>query len=409
VTEQQPPNLQASYRASLARHGYRSDPAQQRAVARLDDLRSRLDRAGRSPPGLLASLARRVTGARAVSAERGLYLWGDVGRGKTFLMDLFHASLAVPARREHFHRFMKDLHARLKGLRDTQDPLARVALDLARDARVLCLDELFVSDIADAMLLAGLFAGLLDNGVTLVFTSNAPPQELYRDGLQRSRFLPAIALIERHTEVVNVDAGQDYRLRALEKAPLYLDARDPLVAGAMAERFVSIAGETGDIGGEIEIEGRPIPVRARTSDVIWFDFTALCDGPRSQADYVEIARDFHTVLVSDVPRFDVRLENPARRFIALVDEFYDRGVKLVLSAAAPLTDLYRGDRLTFEFDRTRSRLAEMQAHEYLARPHRRLAGHGQHRGLPRYRPRTFPAVSTLGPRQRPEFGHRSRL
>jgi cell division protein ZapE len=341
VTEQQPSNLRATYRASLARHGYRPDPAQQRAVARLDDLRSRLDRADRSPPGLLASLARRVTGARAVSAERGLYLWGDVGRGKTFLMDLFHASLAVPARREHFHRFMKDLHARLKGLRDTQDPLARVALDLARDARVLCLDELFVSDIADAMLLAGLFAGLLDNGVTLVFTSNAPPQELYRDGLQRSRFLPAITLIERHTEIVNVDAGQDYRLRALEKAPLYLDAGDPLVAGAMAERFVSIAGET-----------------------------ALCDGPRSQADYVEIARDFHTVLVSDVPRFDVRLENPARRFIALVDEFYDRSVKLVLSAAAPLADLYRGDRLTFEFDRTRSRLAEMQAHEYLARPHR---------------------------------------
>jgi len=370
VTEQQPSNLQASYRASLARHGYRPDPAQQRAVARLDDLRARLDRADRSPPGLLASLARRVTGARAVSAERGLYLWGDVGRGKTFLMDLFHASLAVPARREHFHRFMNDLHARLKGLRDTQDPLARVAVDLARDARVLCLDELFVSDIADAMLLAGLFAGLLDNGVTLVFTSNAPPQELYRDGLQRSRFLPAIALIERHTEVVNVDAGQDYRLRALEKAPLYLDARDPLAVAAMAERFVSIAGETGDIGGEIEIEGRPIPVRARTSDVIWFDFTALCDGPRSQADYVEIARDFHTVLVSDVPRFDVTLENPARRFIALVDEFYDRSVKLVLSAAAPLEDLYRGDRLTFEFGRTRSRLAEMQAHEYLARPHR---------------------------------------
>lgn len=366
----QPSDLQTSYRESLARHGYRPDAAQLHAVARLDDLRSRLDLAARSRPGLLSSLARRVTGAPENPAARGLYLWGDVGRGKTFLMDLFHASLAMPARREHFHRFMKDLHARLKGMRDAEEPLARVAADLARDARVLCLDELFVSDIADAMLLSGLFSGLVDNGVTLVFTSNAPPRDLYRDGLQRGRFLPAIALLERHTEVVNVGAGQDYRLRALEKAPLYVDARDPRAVETMAERFESIAGEAGETGGHVEIEGRRIAARARTNDVIWFDFAAICDGPRSQADYVEIARDFHTVLVSDVPQFDATLENPARRFIALVDEFYDRSVKLVLSAAAPLDALYRGDRLLFEFERTRSRLAEMQTHEYLLRPHR---------------------------------------
>jgi cell division protein ZapE len=266
---------------------------------------------------------------------------------------------------------MKDVHARLAGLRDSPDPLARIATDMARDTRVLCLDELFVSDIADAMLLSGLFAGLIDNGVTLVFTSNAPPQELYRGGLQRSRFLPAIALIERHTEVVNVDAGQDYRLRALEKAPLYLDANDPRASVDMAARYESIAGESA-LGsrGAIEIEGRPIAARARTADVAWFDFDALCDGPRSQLDYVEIARDFHTVLVSDVPRFDAAMENSARRFIALVDEFYDRSVKLVLSARAPVEEIYRGERLTFEFDRTRSRLAEMQTHAYLARPHR---------------------------------------
>jgi cell division protein ZapE len=369
VTEQQP-NLQEAYRASLLRHGYQADAAQARAIDRLDDLQRRLHAAEPTGTGLLAAVARRFTTAPSVPVKRGVYLWGDVGRGKTFLMDLFHASLAVPARREHFHRFMKDVHARLAGLRDSPDPLARIATDMARNARVLCLDELFVSDIADAMLLSGLFSGLIDSGVTLVFTSNAPPQDLYRGGLQRSRFLPAIALVERHTELVNVDAGADYRLRALEKAPLYLDANEQRASVEMAARYQSIAGEAAAGDGEIEIEGRPIAVRARTADVAWFDFDALCDGPRSQLDYVEIARDFHTVLVSDVPHFDAATENSARRFIALVDEFYDRSVKLVLSARAPIEQLYRGERLGFEFDRTRSRLAEMQTHAYLSRPHR---------------------------------------
>jgi cell division protein ZapE len=363
-------DLRAAYRESLHRHGYRPDAAQQHAVDRLEDLRARLHRASDAPEGLLASIARRLKGTPSDNVARGVYLWGGVGRGKTFLMDLFHASLPVPARRDHFHRFMKDVHVRLKALRDSEDPLARIATDMAREVRVLCLDELFVSDIADAMLLSGLFTGLVEGGVTMVFTSNAPPQDLYRGGLQRSRFLPAITLIERHTEVINVDAGQDYRLRQLEKAPLYLDARNPCAEDALRERFEAIAGDRGVAGGSVEIEDRPIEVRVRTGDVIWFEFAAVCDGPRSQADYVEIARDYHTVLVSNVPQFDVTLENQARRFIALVDEFYDRSVKLVISADAPLGDLYRGERLAFEFDRTRSRLAEMQTHAYLTRPHR---------------------------------------
>jgi cell division protein ZapE len=283
-------------------------------------------------------------------------------------MDLFRAHLEVPSRRDHFHRFMKDVHARLRQLRDVESPLEQVAAEIARDVRVLCLDELFVSDIGDAMLLSGLFAALVERGVTLVFTSNAPPSELYRDGLQRSRFLPAIALIERCTE--NVDAGHDYRLRQLEKAPLYLDASDPFVDDSLALRFAEIAGAAGEPGGSLEVEGRPIAVRSRCADVIWFDFDALCAGPRGTADYVEIARDFHTVLVSRVPAFDASMDDPARRFIALVDEFYDRSVKLVVSAEAPPEQLYRGERLAFEFERTRSRLAEMQTHEYLARPHR---------------------------------------
>jgi cell division protein ZapE len=365
-------DLRPEYQAALARHGYLPDTAQLHAVERLSDLAARLRSAeDRSQAGRvrrwLASLRHRGDGA---DGEQGIYLWGGVGRGKTFLMDLFHAQVGVPARREHFHRLMKDVHGRLGELRDRPDPLAQVAADMARDTRVLCMDELFVSDIADAMLLGGLFTGLFARGVTLVFTSNVPPSELYRDGLQRQRFLPAIAAIERHCEVLNVDAGEDYRLRLLEKAPLFLDARLPGTRRQLEARFADFSGGDSGAPGHLAVEGREIPFLARADEVVWFDFDAICDGPRSQADYVEIARDFHTVLVSNVPRMDPTLDNPARRFIALVDEFYDRGVKLVLSAHAPLDDLYAGERLRFEFDRTRSRLAEMQTHDYLARPHR---------------------------------------
>jgi cell division protein ZapE len=309
--------LHDAYRESLRRHGYEPDPAQEHAVGRLEDLRQRLETAGANRRGWFGRLRR--PRRRPTGAIRGLYLWGGVGRGKTFLMDLFHAALPVPSRRHHFHRFMKDVHGRLGRLREVERPLEFVAAEIADDARVLCLDELFVSDIADAMLLSGLFTGLVERGVTLVFTSNAPPAELYRDGLQRSRFLPAIALIERCTESVNVDAGLDYRLRQLERAPLYLDALDPFAEESLALRFEEIAGEPGEPGGGIEIEGRSIPVRRRGAEVVWFDFEALCAGPRSAADYVEIARDFHTVFVSAVPVLDDGTNDPARRFIALVD------------------------------------------------------------------------------------------
>lgn len=363
-------SLRLDYEAALARHGYTADPAQRLAIAKLDDLAARLRASAVRERGLLGRLVDRLSPSRPQPGERGLYLWGGVGRGKTFVMDVFHAHVGVPARREHFHRFMKDVHARLRDLRDTSDPLDLVAAAMARDVRVLCLDELFVTDIADAMLLAGLFTGLVERGVTLVFTSNAPPAELYRDGLQRQRFLPAIALIEQHTEVVNVDSGHDYRLRRLEKAPLYLAANEPGVEQRMAARFDDLGDAAASGPGTIEVEGRAIPYLAATDETVWFEFDAICDGPRSQADYVEIARDYHTVAVSNVPRLDATMENQARRFIALVDEFYDRGVKLLLSAQAPPDALYAGERLRFEFERTRSRLAEMQTKEYLARPHR---------------------------------------
>ena len=365
-------DLRREYEAALVRHAYRADAAQIHAIDRLSELATRLRNAEvRSKAGFVGRwLEQWRQRGNGTVGERGVYLWGGVGRGKTFLMDLFHAHVGVPARREHFHRLMKDVHARLGELRDLPDPLDRVAADIARDTRVLCLDELFVSDIADAMLLGGLFAGLFERGVTLVFTSNVPPSGLYRDGLQRQRFLPAIAAIERNCEVINVDAGEDYRLRLLEKAPLYLDARLPGTQQQLEARFADLCGGDACMPGPLAIEGRDIPCVARADEVVWFDFDAICDGPRSQSDYVEIARDYHTVLVSGVPQMDQTLDNPARRFIALVDEFYDRGVKLVLAAHAPVDELYVGDRLRFEFDRTRSRLAEMQTHDYLARPHR---------------------------------------
>jgi cell division protein ZapE len=361
-------SLQEAYRAALAQHGWQPDAAQQNAVVQLEALRMRLQR----DSGLRSWLARFARRQRAAEDDglRGVYLWGGVGRGKTFLMDLFQAHAGVAARREHFHRFMKEVHGRLHGLREMQDPLPRVAAEMCGDARVICLDELYVSDIADAMLLAGLFAAFVRQGTVLVCTSNSPPGGLYRDGLQRARFLPAIALLERCTVVVNVDAGTDYRLRQLEKAPLYFDSAAPDTDRKLQDRFESIAGSPGMDGGSIEVEGRPIATERLAAEVAWFRFAAICDGPRSPADYVEIARDFHTVLVSGVPSFDRTAEDQARRFIALVDELYDRNVKLVLSAAAPPDSLYRGERLAFEFRRTQSRLIEMQAHDYLARPHR---------------------------------------
>ncbi|MFO1393603.1 MAG: cell division protein ZapE [Steroidobacteraceae bacterium] len=360
-------SLARAYHESLQRHGYSPDRSQLHAVGKLDALHRRLH--SPAPGGWFARTLATLRGPGTEPA-RGLYLWGGVGRGKTFLMDLFHTELRVPARRDHFHRFMKDVHERLAGWRHVEDPLSKVAGTIAEGARVLCLDELFVSDIADAMILSGLFAALDARGVTLVFTSNTPPSGLYRDGLQRARFLPAIALIESRCDVVNVDSGTDYRLRQLEKAPLYFDAASAGVDARLMERFEAIAGAPGQTGGVLEVEGRRIQARRLGPGVAWFDFAGLCEGPRGTADYVEIARDFHTVFVSGVPVFDSTRDNEARRFIALVDEFYDRSVKLVLAAAAMPDALYRGERLAFEFDRTRSRLAEMQTHAYLARAHR---------------------------------------
>jgi cell division protein ZapE len=356
------------YRQRIAAGELAADPAQTRAVETLERLYRDLQHAARSGGwrSKVANLARK----RRV-AVRGLYLWGSVGRGKTLLMDLFYNALPFEdKRRQHFHRFMAAVHERLKAHRNVEEPLEVVAEEIAQDTRIICFDEFAVTDIADAMLLGNLFAGLFARGVTLVATSNIVPDQLYSEGLQRQRFLPTIALLKQHCEVVHVGGDTDYRLRTLEHADVYQTPSGEIADQRLAEFFDGIAAEEGDRDGALEIFGRAIRYRRAADGVIWFDFESICDGPRSQDDYIELSRLYHTVLVSDVPQFDVTLENQARRFIALVDEFYDRRVKLILSAAAPATEIYRGQRLQHDFLRTQSRLQEMQSHDYLAEEHR---------------------------------------
>lgn len=298
-------------------------------------------------------------------------MWGSVGRGKTLLMDLFYNCLPFDDKlRQHFHRFMASVHASLKRLRDTQNPLELVADEIADETRIICFDEFAVSDIADAMILGNLFTALFERGVTLAATSNIVPSELYSGGLQRQRFMPAIDLIEQFTEVLRVDGNRDYRLRVLERADVYQCPADEAAEARLAEYFAAIAPDESMPGGEITVLGRPVAYRQAADGVIWFNFAALCGGPRSQDDYIELSRVYQTVLVSAVPQFDRTLENEARRFIALVDEFYDRRVKLILSADAPLDELYAGERLATEFQRTYSRLREMQSYDYLGAAHR---------------------------------------
>lgn len=348
----------------LSERGFTPDRAQLAAADALDVVRQAL--AGKPAGGLFGRLFGR---AKPVSA-RGIYLWGGVGRGKTLIMDAFYNTLPDGKKhRSHFHRFMRMIHDDLKSLGEVSDPLDSVADRLAGDYRIICFDEFFVSDIADAMILGRLLEGLFQRGVTLVATSNVEPQNLYKDGLQRARFLPAIKLLEKHCEIMNVDGGIDYRLRTLEMAEMYLDANRPDSQQRMQQFFCEIA--PGDIveAREIVIEGRTLTTERCAKGVAWFDFATLCDGPRSQVDYIELSRLFQTVVVSDVPILTQTMEDQARRFIALVDEFYDRRVKLIVSASAPLENLYQGKRLNFEFERTRSRLIEMRSSDYLSQAH----------------------------------------
>jgi len=359
--------LGALYAREIAKRKFVSDKAQLAAVAVLERLRRELAEHAAAPLGkrLLRGLAKQT------DAPKGVYLYGGVGRGKTWLMDLFYSSLTASGkRRTHFYRFMQEVHADLRRLKGMTSPLDGVADKIAKKARVICFDELFVSDIADAMILAGLFGALIKRGVALVFTSNVKPKDLYKGGLQRDRFVPTIALLEKHCDVVAVDGGTDYRLRQLTAAPIYLPSDKPETAGKLLELFDDLSDEDVETGGDVTVNHRKIKVVRESENVIWFEFAALCEGPRSPADYVALASEYQSVIVANVPVFGPDSDNAARRFISVIDEFYDRGVNVILSAAAAPVELYKGEKLKFEFQRTTSRLIEMQSEEYLARAHR---------------------------------------
>jgi cell division protein ZapE len=354
------------YQTAVSKGDIQSDVAQLQAMERLQSLYLALTKQ-ENEPGLIAKLFAKPKR----ELIPGLYFWGGVGRGKTFLMDLFFDSLPFEQKsRMHFHRFMRHVHHALTDLQGEADPLRKIALDFADKNRVLCFDEFFVSDITDAMILAGLLEVLFENGVTLVATSNVEPVNLYENGLQRSKFLPAIALIEKNTQILNVDSGTDYRLRVLESAEIYHYPLDRQADEVLLQSFNSLSPDAGKADIVLDIEGREIKTRFCGDGVVWFDFPEICEGPWSQIVYIEIAMLYQTVLVSNLPRFTEQSENAARRFISLVDEFYDHSVKLIISAESPILDIYQGERLKFEFQRTESRLQEMQSNEYLGREHK---------------------------------------
>lgn len=350
----------AAWQADLAGGDYADDPAQRAALERLE----LLHRACVAPPtGVLRRLWRRD------DAPAGAYLWGPVGRGKTYLMDLFYAALPEAAgRRAHFHAFMLEVHAALRARRGLAEPVADLGAELARRWRVLCLDEMQVHDVADAMLLGPLLRTLIDAGVRLVLTSNRHPDELYRHGLQRERFLPTVELIKHRFDVIALEGPVDYRARALADLDRY---HTPLGAAADAalERTFRCLAPAHVERGALLVAGRAVPSRGWSSDVGWFDFDVLCRGPRSARDYLLLAERFHTLIVSGVPRLAEDEHDVAHRFMNLVDVLYDAGTHLILSAAVPPAELYRGERLGFEFQRTVSRLLEMQSRRYL-REHR---------------------------------------
>jgi len=351
------------YAADLKRADFVADAAQAAAVDALQGVYEALQA---NPPKRRFGSLSRLTWPQVP----GLYLWGGVGRGKTYLMDVFFDALPFTRkRRTHFHRFMLDVHERRNRYPDEQDPLLHVADEIAESTRVLCFDEFFVSDIADAMILGRLFDALFKRGLTLVATSNVAPDDLYRDGLQRQQFLPAIARLKQNVAVLNVDGGHDYRLRTLHGAALYVSPCDAKGLAQLRQAFDRLVPHNRCEHVELHLNDRVLPARCVGEGGAWFEFEPLCDSPRSAADYIELARMHHTIVVSAVPQLSVDHENAARRFITLVDEFYDRGVKLLIGAEVPLDRLYVGERLRFEFERTQSRLIEMQSQEYLAKPH----------------------------------------
>lgn len=360
-------NVRDYYAQALAERGYRPDTAQEAAIERLqvyyDDWinfkkarSSRLRKMFKRPP-----------------VPRGVYLWGGVGRGKSFIMDAFY--LTVPVKRKtrlHFHEFMRGVHAELKEVRGQQDPLDEVARRIAKRYRLICFDEFHVSDVADAMILYKLLLRLFEHGTSFVMTSNYEPETLYPDGLHRDRILPAIRLIKERMDILNVDTGTDYRRRSLEQVRMYLTPLSEETTAELKANFDRLA-DTAPMVPMLVVENRELSAIALAGSIVWFDFATLCGTARSQNDYLELAGRFHTVILSDVPKMSARQASEARRFTWLIDVFYDHKVKLIMSAECPPEDLYTQGPMANEFHRTVSRIVEMQSREYLESERRAAA------------------------------------
>ncbi|APA85121.1 AFG1 family ATPase [Paraburkholderia sprentiae WSM5005] len=357
-------NVTEYYEKELQTRGYQSDPAQRAAVDRLQ----------RCYEEWVEYKSRRSNAFKKLiirpDLPRGVYMWGGVGRGKSFLMDSFY--MIVPLHRKtrlHFHEFMREVHRELEELKGRADPLDELARRIAKRYRLICFDEFHVSDIADAMILYRLLDKLFENGVQFVMTSNYDPDTLYPDGLHRDRMLPAIDLIKQKLDVINVDAGIDYRQRTLAQVEVYHTPLDAAAGKALRDAFARLAAVP-DESPLLHIEKRELKALRRADGVVWFDFATLCGGPRSQNDYLELATRFHAVILSDVPQMSARMASEARRFTWLIDVFYDHKVKLLMSAAVPPEQLYVDGPMANEFTRTVSRIVEMQSKEYLDAPRR---------------------------------------
>ena len=361
------------YQFDLESNAITADDAQRTLVCHLQNLYEQIVQTELNNLGLLGWLKQRLFASeQAAGPIQGLYIWGGVGRGKTYLMDLFFESLPGESKmRTHFHRFMQRVHRDLASLQGQKNPLEHVADQIAAESRVLCFDEFFVRDIGDAMILAGLLDALFKRQVILIATSNIEPDRLYGDGLQRQRFLPAIALIQEHTQTIAIQSGVDYRLRSLTQAKLYHCPISQDTDGQLLACFNELTqeGSTVHKGAEIEILERRIITQYCSKDVVWFTFEQICEGARSAFDYVELAKIYHAVILSGIPQMQEYTSDSARRFISLVDELYDRRVKLVIAAEVPIAQLYIGENLRFEFERTESRLIEMQSEAYLGDQH----------------------------------------
>ena len=362
--------IESVYQALVDSNELVEDHNQKRVVVALQQLHDQLSENSSDDSNIIDRFTTFLSRNSNTRRIQGLYIWGGVGRGKTFLMDLFFSNLHYQDKlRLHFHRFMEQAHTMLKNYRDQPDPLKLVAKEFSSKAKVLCFDEFFVNDIGDAMILAGLLEGLFENNVVLIATSNVVPNLLYKDGLQRERFIPTIELLQENTNVIHLEGEIDHRFEFLQKNDIYNSPIDVESHDWLEHRFLNLATERSNESWEkLKINDRDIQSIRHAEGIAWFDFKELCDTPRNASDYIAIAKEFNTVLLSHVPIFNGK-DDQARRFITLIDELYDRNVKLILSAEATPDKLYTGSRLKAEFERTTSRLTEMQSHEYLEKQH----------------------------------------